>query len=235
MLFVAWIVSFAHKFRQTGLLVLISLATLRETYPVTVLEGKTRRLRKKTNNPSLISALSLGHDPYTIFKDAIIRPALLFRHSLALKLLSAYISIAFGTLYIFFSTVTGTFSSQYGFSPDQIGLAFVPIGLGQMIPLFIYKWAAAKLKKTNKTAGESGSFDPERRLIIMLVGACILPCGLVMYGWSVHYYLHCIVPMIAMFFISAAVFFINVRIPPAFSPSIYLDHHSLLSLLLLYH
>ena len=57
-----------------GFVQLLGFAFMQETYPVVLLEKKTKRLRKETGNYKLQSALSRGYSHKELFSRAIIRP-----------------------------------------------------------------------------------------------------------------------------------------------------------------
>lgn len=58
----------------SGVLSIVMVIFLRETYAAVILERKVRRLRKETGNPLLRSKLDVGLSSADYFKKGIIRP-----------------------------------------------------------------------------------------------------------------------------------------------------------------
>lgn len=68
------------------------------------------------------------------------------------------------------------------------------LGIGSLIGQFVYIRYGNKIVAKHM---ERGDFRPEHRLYIMCLGGFFIPCGLFMYGWSVQYQTHYIVPQIS--------------------------------------
>jgi len=67
---------------------------MRETFPPTLLQKKTNRLRKETGNPNLRSALDTGKAPADLFWFSIVRPCKMLFLSPIVFLLSFYMVCA---------------------------------------------------------------------------------------------------------------------------------------------
>lgn len=106
---------------------LLSIFFLRETYRVTILQKKTKRMRKETGDLSLRSEYE-GPKGKELLKQTIIRPARLFCFSPIVSLLSLYMAVVYGYLYLVFTTETQIFESLYGFSEGNVGLVFLGVG-----------------------------------------------------------------------------------------------------------
>ncbi|KAF2199808.1 MFS general substrate transporter [Delitschia confertaspora ATCC 74209] len=171
-----------------------------ETYHPTLLERKAARLRKETGNPNLRSKLALNIPPREIFKRSLIRPMKMLFFSPIVLLMSIYISINYGILYLLFTTITFVFQVQYRFSAGTVGLSYLGSGIGMMAGMVILgitsdKIIQAQLKK--------GPVKPEHRLpfILTVPGGVGLPIGLFIYGWCTYYKVHWIVPIIGTVFV----------------------------------
>ncbi|KEF63032.1 uncharacterized protein A1O9_01008 [Exophiala aquamarina CBS 119918] len=57
---------------------------------------------------------------------------------------------------------------------------------------------------------KEGIDNPEVRLVPMKFGACIAPIGCFIYGWTAHYQIHWIVPIIGTFVIGLGALFIMI-------------------------
>ena len=179
----------------SGLMTLGTILTMRESYAPVVLRRKVQRLKKETGNDKLRSKLDSGLPPREIFLRAIVRPTKMLLFSPIVFLLSLYMAIVYGYLYLLFTTITGLFEQSYGFSQGSAGLAFLGIGIGMMLGLVIFGATSDKVVTylANKNGGER---KPEYRFPHMMIGAAMIPIGLFWYGWSAEYRIHYVMPII---------------------------------------
>jgi Major Facilitator Superfamily len=182
---------------------------MHESYAYVILERKTKRLRKETGNTNLRSALDTGRDPKTFFKIAIIRPLKMLFLSPIVFLLSLYMAMVYGYLYLMFTTFPRVFQGQYGFSNEIVGLTYIGVGVGSFFGLIFCGIASDRMLKS-LTKQNGGNPKPEYRLPAMFVGAFILPIGLFLYGWSAEKKIHWIVPIIGTAFLGGGMFTIFV-------------------------
>jgi MFS family permease len=167
---------------------------MRETSGIIILQRKVKRLKAETGNPKLRSKLDGGLTPSQLFKFSIVRPAkMLFRSTICFAI-SLYIAITYAYLYILFTTFTAVFSGQYGWHGGITGLSFLGLGIGSLIGQFVYIHYGNKVVHKHMARGD---FRPEHRLYMMCIGGFFIPCGLFIYGWSVQYQTHFMVPIVA--------------------------------------
>jgi hypothetical protein len=167
---------------------------MRETYAPVLLERKTKRLRKETGNPKLKSKLDIGLTAKDLFWFSIARPTKMLLLSPIVGFISVYVAITYAYLYIFFTTITEVFETQYHFRPDLAGLAFLGLGFGQFFGQFIYSNLAGRSFRKHLARGDT---KPEQRLHLMIIGAVVIPIGLFWYGWAIQAKSHWINPIIA--------------------------------------
>lgn len=185
---------------------IVMLFALRESYHPTILQRRTERLRKETGNQLLRSKLDIGLSPADFFKRSIIRPLKLIAKSPITIIMSLYVGVVYGYLYLMFTSMTMVFEQYYGFRTQIVGLAFIGLGVGSLIGVAIFsstsdryiKKKAAEEGIATVTPGalNKGAVKPEHRLPLLPVGAIVLPMGLFMYGWTAEYHVHWIVPII---------------------------------------
>lgn len=173
----------------------------RETYAPVLMRWKTARLAKQLNRTDLRSAYDLdGDDDVSVLKTinlGLKRPMLLYFKSPIIFLLSTYMALIYGLLYLFFTTITSVFETYYGFSTGLAGLAYLGIGVGFFIGLGTV--AVTNDKVVMKlTARNQGKYEPEMRLPAMIIFSCILPISFFWYGWSADKHVFWIVPIIGM-------------------------------------
>ena len=168
----------------------------RETYAPTLLARKTKRLQKSTGNTNLRSKLDSGLPPREIFLRSIVRPMKMLLRSPIVLLMSVYVSINYGIMYLFFTTMTFVFEGTYHFSSGSVGLAYLGMGVGLILGM-AYVGKASDVYVRRAQASPGGA-KPEHRLELPLTlpGAILLPCGVFIYGWTTQYEVHWIVPII---------------------------------------
>ncbi|KAF2854547.1 MFS general substrate transporter [Plenodomus tracheiphilus IPT5] len=186
---VFWILAIAG-----GICGILVLVVCRETYHPILLERKAALLRKETGNPSLRSKLAKDLPPKQIFTQAIVRPMKMLFMSPIVGLMSLYVAVNYGILYLFFTTVTFVFEGHYHFSSGAVGLAYIGVGVGMMIGMVSLGITSDKIIKKQQALGD---VRPEHRLPLRLTmpGAVGLPIGVFVYGWTVYYKTHWIVPI----------------------------------------
>lgn len=172
----------------------------RETNPRVILARKVLRQRDLTGNKDLQSWYDRDtpvRSKRAVLAHGLVRPIKLLLFSPIVSLLSLYMAVTYGLLYLLFTTVTGVFEQQYGWEPEMTGLAFIGIGLG----LFLGVAAVAKLSDATVirlAARNGGVAEPEMRLPACIFFGMFLPLSLFWYGWAADRHTHWIVPIIGM-------------------------------------
>ena len=100
----------------------VAVILLKETYPPVILARKAARLRKETGNQDLRSKLDSGISYKARFKLAIFRPMKMLLLSPIVASLCWYTAVAYGLLYLLFTTYTFVFEDVYHFSTGTVGL-----------------------------------------------------------------------------------------------------------------
>ncbi|EMD94343.1 hypothetical protein COCC4DRAFT_131598 [Bipolaris maydis ATCC 48331] len=195
---IGWRWTFWFTAIMTGVGVIASHFILRETYAPTLLGKKAARLRKETGDPNYKSKFDKGLSPAQYFKSAIIRPTKMLFCSPIVAILALNMSIIYSYLYFLFTTFTFVFQGQYHFNAGESGLAYLGLGVGFILGQFGVGSAADKYYKRKAAEGPT---KPEHRLPPLIVGAFLIPAGLLWYGWTAEYEVHWIVPIIGTSFI----------------------------------
>lgn len=186
-----------------------SLFTIRESYAPTLLARKTKKLQKETGNMDLRSALDTGRSPRDLFMFSIVRPTKMLFFSPIVFLLSLYVAVIYGYLYLLFTTISGVFEGQYGFSQGSVGLSYLGIGVGSMLGLVVLGLTSDRTLK--RLSEKNGVKKPEYRLPAMIPGSFFVPASLFMYGWTAYYKVHWIVPIIGTSFLGIGMLISFVR------------------------
>ncbi|KAH8601093.1 MFS general substrate transporter [Bisporella sp. PMI_857] len=112
-----------------------------------------------------------------VIKTALSRPWLLLFREPIVAVLSLYMAIIFGSMYMMFSAYPIIFQQGRGFSPGLGGLAFLGIGVGMIIAL-LYMMIGNKKYAKKASSAPGGKLPPEDRLPPSMIGAVAAPLGL---------------------------------------------------------
>ncbi|KAK3367576.1 major facilitator superfamily domain-containing protein [Podospora didyma] len=188
-----WILSVA-----IGLVTIVAFLVLRETNQSVLLERKASKLRRATGNPNYRSQLEPAPNitPLEHFKRAIVRPTKMLLLWPMVTILCSYVALLYSTLYLLFATYSFVFKDVYHFTTFSAGLVFFAGGVGTLIGIPYVGILSDRTLKQRMQAGKTITPEDRLPLIITLPGALAFPIGLFVYGWSVEYNCHWIVPQI---------------------------------------
>ena len=176
-----WVIAIA-----SGVTAIAAPFLLSESYAPVLLERKAKRLRRETGNANLRSKLDKGLGPEDLFSRAIVRPSKLLAMSPICQLLSLYIAILYGIMYVLFTTFTFVFEDNYGFTESSVGLTYIGIGVGMLAGLGVYAFTADRIY-VRLARKHNGEYKPEFRLPPLLVTTPAVPIGMFIYGWTAQY------------------------------------------------
>jgi MFS family permease len=178
-----WLVGFLAAF--SGLCWILGAVLVPETYSPVLLRKRAAALSKKTGKVYR-SQLDIDRGEVTVanaFKTALSRPwILLFREPIVL-ILSIYMAIIYGTLYMLFAAYPIVYQQGRGWSAGISGLAFlgVLIGMTAAVTYSIYP----DNPRYQRVVDEHGGFaPPEARLPASIIGGICLPIGLFWFAWT---------------------------------------------------
>jgi MFS family permease len=169
---------------------------MRETYHPVLLARKTVKLQKETGNMHLRSKLDSGLTNKQLWKISLIRPVKMLCFSPIVLPLTIYVGFAYGILYFLFTTYTYVYQESYHFTFGEVGLTYIPSGIGMFLGLgFMGKYSDKNIRDI-KAKGQV--VKPEDRIPVWLVGPGLVafPVGIFIYGWTAYYKVFWIVPMI---------------------------------------
>lgn len=185
----AWIAektAWRWVFWSTSRIVQISgLFFLQETYPPTLLKRKADRLRKETGKAKLYAEFESDHTLGNILTIAAVRAFRMLATQPIIQVIAIYLVYLFGIFYLILSIFPTVWRGVYQESVGVGGLNCLSLGIG----FFFGAQTAAqlidriyqRLKLQNNDIGR-----PEFRIPLTFVGSCLIPIGLLCYGWSVE-------------------------------------------------
>ncbi|CAG8947182.1 unnamed protein product [Penicillium salamii] len=188
---VFWVLAIA-----AGIVTVTSFVILRETYAPILLERQAKRLRRKESNSNSPSTLHTNKSPRALFMKSIVRPLQLLVLSPTVFLLSVYVAVVYGIMYLLFTTMSQVYREQYHFSASIVGLTYIGLGLGSMLGLVVTGRFSDPISRHLAARGKEGVKKPEFRLALMIPMSLCLPIGLIWYGWSAEKQVHWIMPII---------------------------------------
>ncbi|KAJ5818989.1 MFS general substrate transporter [Penicillium riverlandense] len=121
----------------TGVMIMGTMLSYRESYAPLLLRRKAAHLCKETGNADLRSPYDWGRLPRELFMSAPARPMKLLFGLTIVFLLALFAAVSYGYLYLMFTTITSIFKSNYGFSAGLSGLSYLGFGVGSLLSLAV--------------------------------------------------------------------------------------------------
>ncbi|CAE6338289.1 unnamed protein product [Rhizoctonia solani] len=184
-----------------GIIQLVGLWYLTETYAPTILATKARALRKSTGDDSICTAHEHKRNGISTWKfiaNALLRSIKFLLFDPAMTVMATYMAVMYGTMYLQLTTFASLWTRRYGESVGIAGLNYLFMGagftLGAQLGARILDRIYKHLKERN-----NGVPTPEMRLPLLAIGSFMLPAGLLLYGWTAEYRVFWLVPDIGVF------------------------------------
>ncbi|KAF6841058.1 major facilitator superfamily transporter [Colletotrichum musicola] len=163
--------------------------TVPETYAPTILARRAASLRKSTGDASHVTEQDIDMRPFTerlgIF---LIRPFQLLFRELIVFLISVYMSVLYGLLYMFFVAFPIIYQKRKGYSASTTGLMFLPLAVGVLCSAACSPWVNKHYLTLVRK--HSGNPPAEARLIPMMLSCWFIPIGLFIFAWTSYPNLH---------------------------------------------
>ncbi|PQE28963.1 major facilitator superfamily transporter protein [Rutstroemia sp. NJR-2017a BBW] len=214
---VFWILFIASTLITIGIEILNQ-----ETNPRVLMKRKVARLSKELNRTDLRSVYDPSGAPtsrFAVLRNGMIRPLKMLFLSPLVFILSLYMAVVYGLLYLLFTTITTVYTERYGWAPEFCGLAvglllstsalgivktdssynkqYIGLGLGFFAGLIVVA-RISDVTVVRMTKANNGVFEPEMRLPACIFFACFIPISFFWYGWSIEGGVHWIVPIIGL-------------------------------------
>ena len=168
----------------SGVEFLLGAVCMPETYAPTLLKQRAQRLtaatgqvyRSRYESTALVS-------PWKVIKRALVRPFKLLFIEPIVMVLTIYLSIVYGTLYLLFEAFPIVFQQQRGWSAGISGLAFLGLLAGFVLAL-LWQIFGENRRYTNYLRQHNGVAPPEQRLVAGAVGGLFLAGGIFWFAWT---------------------------------------------------
>lgn len=190
-----WVQGFMAIF--SGLIWIVGIFCVPETYAPLLLRKRAERLSKLTGHVYR-SKLDIERGAISVkdaFGAALLRPWILLFAEPIVLLLSLYMAIIYGTLYMLFGAFPIVYQEIRGWNEGVGSLPFLGVMVGMMIAVGCNMWDNKRYVRVNKK--HNGFAPPETRLLPTMVGGLAIPIGLFWFAWTDGPNVHWIVSIIA--------------------------------------
>ncbi|KAI0401345.1 major facilitator superfamily domain-containing protein [Xylaria palmicola] len=171
--------------------------TVPETYAPTILARRAKKLRKETRDNDWVTEQDLDMRPLgERMRIFLIMPLKLLFGELIVFLISIYMSVLYGLLYMFFIAFPIVFQEGKGYSAGITGLTFIPLAVGVVCAAFCAPWVNKHYLKIIQPY--AGRLPPaELRLIPMMLSCWFIPLGMIIFAWTSYPHLIWVGPTLA--------------------------------------
>ncbi|KOS17159.1 putative MFS-type transporter [Escovopsis weberi] len=169
----------------TGVLWIMSTFTYPETYAPVLLRQRAATLSRATGKV-YVSKLDASQPSRPVSAQLALflcRPWILLFKEPVVLLISIYMAIIYGTLYMCFAAFPIVFQGARGWSVGISGLAFVGIACGMTLSI-IGTILDNKRYQRLVAAAPGGVVPPEARLPSTIIGSVLIPVGLFWFAWT---------------------------------------------------
>lgn len=155
-----------------------------ETYAPVLLKRRAAKLSQMTGKV-YVSRAELDRGQTTLrrtLQTNLLRPwVLLFKEPIVL-LLSLYMAVIYGTLYMLFGAYPIVYREQRGWNAGVAGLPFAGVAIGMLVSIAYNVFV--ENPRFLRILDKAGITTPEDRLPPSMVGAIALPLGLFWFAWT---------------------------------------------------
>lgn len=155
-----------------------------ETYAPVLLRKRAEALSSLTGK-AYLSKTDIDRGPVKLSETMSIslgRPWIMLLKEPIVTILSIYIAIIYGTLYLLFGAFPVVYQEKRGWSAGIGGLAFIGVGVG-MLGAILYLIFYENKRYIKVMEAHGGHAPPEARLPPAIVGSVALPIGLFWFAW----------------------------------------------------
>ncbi|KIX08540.1 uncharacterized protein Z518_03196 [Rhinocladiella mackenziei CBS 650.93] len=174
-----------------------------ETYGPVLRERAAEKLRKSGVH------VEPERDPPSIdtfVRIYLVKPMLMLMHEPVAIVITIYISIVYGILYLTFYAFPYSFSVERGWDPRMSSLPFISILLGSVTGSILVAFYSQHYYQKRLIA--RGRTLPEDRLPPLMLGSVILPAGLFWFGWTASAGISWVPQVFAGFFVGCGIMLI---------------------------
>ncbi|KAI5962284.1 NAG4 [Candida pseudojiufengensis] len=168
-----------------GVFYVAFIVVVPETHHGILLKKRAQKLRKDTGDSRYRSLNEIEVRKFKdVAKTSLLRPFLLLSE-LIVFLITIYMAVVYGLLYMFFFAYPVIYMEGKGWSASKTGIMFIPIGVGVIIATMAAPFFNNDYNKRAQKYRDRGELPPaELRLIPMMISCWFVPIGLFIFAWS---------------------------------------------------
>lgn len=154
-----------------------------ETYAPVLLSQRAKKIRFTTKNWAIRAKYDEQQvNMKNIAERYLLRPFAMLLQEPILDLVTLYMAVIYGILYLFFEAYPIAFQEQRGWNSGIGALPFLSITIGVILggSIIVY---TSKTRFKRKMEQE-GHIVPEERLIPMIIGGALFPIGMFWFAWT---------------------------------------------------
>ncbi|KAI9670479.1 MAG: hypothetical protein M1817_004346 [Caeruleum heppii] len=159
------------------------VAFIPETYSPTILRKKARRIRKKTGEDFWWSRYDQKMKLWPLLRVNLSRPFVMSVTEPICVFWELYIATVYAILYLCFVAYPIVFSDIRGWGPGLAGLAFVGIGVGTLLAIFVEP-LLRRMINAHKPDPETGKPPAEAAVSVVCIAAVLAPAGQLWFAWT---------------------------------------------------
>ncbi|KAH9870166.1 hypothetical protein J1614_007089 [Plenodomus biglobosus] len=169
-----------------------------ETYGPVILKRRAVRLRKETGKDNIVAPLELEKtDLNHIVTVILTRPLRMICFEPLVLFTCLYLSYAYAIFYIYLQSYPIIFTGIYHFNPGEVGLTFLPIGVGAFISAILYLSWDAILMRAQQAHKPWAENEEMRRLPLACIAGPFFVISSFWLAWTAKESIHWIVPTLA--------------------------------------
>jgi MFS family permease len=179
-----WVMGLMAAF--SGLAWIVVSFIVPETYAPVLLRQRAQKLSKVTGKVYMTKA-DFEQGAVTIgeaMKTALTRPWILLIKEPIVTIMSIYMAIVYGTLYMLFAAYPIVYQEGRGWSQGIGGLAFLGVLIGMVGAVTYNIFVENPRYQKIVEKGGKGYAEPEARLPPTMIGGVLLPIGLFWFAWT---------------------------------------------------
>lgn len=157
--------------------------TFPETYAPALLRNRAAKMETILGKLHLVDGVGEEKTIISQLKVGALRPWLLLFFEPIVALLSLFLSVVQGTMFLLFAAYPIVFQTTRGWHQGVASLPFLAVALGIVISLF-YAALYDQKRYARLVANTPGRVPPEGRLPPAMLGSIALPIGLFWFAWT---------------------------------------------------
>lgn len=184
----------------SGCVYVYSFIVIPETHHPTILKRRAQHLRKITRDLRYKTAKEISPQPFMTTMTVTLKRPVQLLFEVIVFLVTLYMSVVYGLLYMFFFAYPIIFMEGKGWSASMTGLTFIPIAVGVILSSVIAPWINTDYNRRAQPYRDRGEVPPpELRLYPMMIGCWFVPIGLFVFAWTSYPTISWVGPTLAGF------------------------------------